>query len=122
MNEAAPAPAAPTPAPAATATPFTHDSYEERTDFAWTRSGVALLAATAVFVRHVFVDVFRPGDVIAFALLALAHLGWGIGIFGKGGEHRQSRPSTQRSATELGAVTIGTVALAIAGLVITFVN
>ncbi len=103
-------------------TPYSHDSFEERTEFAWTRSGVALLAATAVFARHVLVDEFRPGDVIAFVLLALAHLGWGMGIFGWGGEHRQSRPSTQRSATELGAVTIGTVLLAVAGLIITFVN
>lgn len=101
---------------------FSHDYFEERTDFAWTRSGVALLAAGAVFVRHVLVDEFRPDDVLAFALLGIAAVGWVIGILGWRGEHRQSRPSTPRSASELGAVTIGTVALAVAGLVFTFVN
>jgi uncharacterized membrane protein YidH (DUF202 family) len=102
--------------------PFDQDFFEERTDFSWTRSGVALLAAAAVFIRHVLVDEFRAGDVIAFGLLGIAAIGWFIGIVGWRGEHRQSRPSTPRSATELGAVTIGTVSLAVAGLVIMFVN
>ena len=105
-----------------TETTFSQDYFEERTDFAWTRSGVALLAATAVFVRDVLSDQFRPGDAIAFALLALAAAGWGVGVVGWRFGHRQSEPSTPRSASELGAVSVGTVALAVAGLVVTFVN
>jgi uncharacterized membrane protein YidH (DUF202 family) len=101
---------------------FDQESYEERTDFAWTRSGVALLGATAVFVRKVVVDEFHPGDVLAFALLAVAAAGWAVGVLGWGLAHRQDRPATPRRPSELAAVSVGTVALAAAGLVITFVN
>jgi uncharacterized membrane protein YidH (DUF202 family) len=101
---------------------FDQESYEERTDFAWTRSGVALLGATAVFLRHVIVHGFEPGDVLAFTLLAVAAVGWGIGVLGWGLAHRQSHPSSPRSPSELAAVSVGTVALAVAGLVVTFVN
>ncbi len=101
---------------------FDQESYEQRTDFAWTRSGIALLGATAVFVRHVMVHGFRLGHALAFALLALAATGWGIGVLGWGLAHRQSQPSTPRIAGELAAVSVGTVALAVAGLVVTFVS
>jgi uncharacterized membrane protein YidH (DUF202 family) len=102
--------------------PFDQASYEQRTDLAWTRSGVALLGATAVFVRHVLVHGFRLGHVLAFALLAVAAVGWGIGVLGWGLAHRQSRQSSPRSASELAAVSIGTLALAVAGVVVTFVS
>lgn len=103
-------------------TRFDQESYEERTDFAWTRSGVALLGVAAVFVRHVLVHSFEPGDVLAFALLAVAAVGWGVGVLGWGLAHRQSVPSTPRRPSELLAVSVGTVSLAVAGFVITLVN
>lgn len=93
--------------------------YAERTHLAWTRSGIALLAAFAIMVRRVWTRGYEPADAIAFALLGLAAIGWGIGIFGWRLVHRREDDTTPRAPSELLAVSAGTLAVAVAGLVIT---
>jgi len=101
--------------------------YEERTELAWNRSGLALLAAFAILARRVWSDdTTISSDTVAVALLAAACLGWAIGTVGWRLVHRtnartdaEPRP---RAPRELLAVTLGTVALALAGLVIAFAD
>lgn len=99
----------------------------ERTELAWTRSGIALLGAFAILTRRVWTEGVGRGDALAVALLAVATLGWAVGILGWRTVHRgatapSARPERPRSPRELLAVTAGTVALAAAGLVVTFVD
>ena len=95
--------------------------YEERTELAWNRSGLALLAAFAILARQVWSDdTSVGGDLIAVALLGVACLGWAVGTLGWRLVHHRSDEPRPRSAHELFAATLGTLALAVAGLVITF--
>ena len=96
--------------------------YAERTDLAWSRSGITLLAAFAILVRGVWGAGSDPGDAIVVALLGLATLGWAIGIVGWRLSHGASGTARPRRPRELFAVATGTVALAAAGLAFTLVN
>jgi len=96
--------------------------YTERTDLAWTRSGLALLGAFAILARRVWVSGAEPGDAVVLALVGLASLGWAVGILGWRLTHSQSGIARPREPRELCAVAAGTVALAGAGVAFTFVN
>jgi len=93
--------------------------YAERTHLAWTRSAIALLAAMAILIRRVWIRGFEPVDAVALGFLAAAALGWGIGIFGWRLVHRREDDTTPRTPSELLAVSAGTLAVAVAGLVLT---
>ena len=95
---------------------------EERTNLAWKRSGIALLGAFAVLSRRVWSGDPTSADVIALALLGVAACGWSVGILGWRLAHDRRSEAQPRRPGELLAVSIGTVALAGAGLVVTFVN
>ena len=95
---------------------------EERTDLAWTRSGIALLGAFAILVRRVWSGNPAAGDLAALALLGVAGFGWAVGNLGWRLAHHRSDEAKPRRPVELLAVSIGTIALAGAGLVVTFVN
>ncbi len=95
--------------------------YEERTELAWNRSGLALLAAFAILARRVWSEETSVGgDVLAVALLAAASLGWAVGTLGWRLSHHRSDDPRPRNARELFAVSLGTLALAVAGFVISF--
>jgi uncharacterized membrane protein YidH (DUF202 family) len=97
--------------------------YEERTELAWNRSGLALLAAFAILARHVWSDDTPvQSDTLAVALLAVACLGWAVGTVGWQLVHRRDTERRPRGPRELLAVTVGTVALALAGLVVAFAD
>jgi uncharacterized membrane protein YidH (DUF202 family) len=100
---------------------FDEPLYEERTELAWNRSGLALLAAFAILARRVWTDdTSVSGDLLAVALLGVACLGWAIGTMGWRLVHHRSDEARPRDARELFAVTLGTLALAAAGLTIAF--
>lgn len=95
---------------------------EERTDLAWTRSGIALLGAFAILARRVWSGGPTTIDLAALALLGVAGFGWAVGILGWRLVHHRREVAQPRRPFELLAVSIGTVALAGAGIVVTFVN
>jgi uncharacterized membrane protein YidH (DUF202 family) len=95
---------------------------EERTDLAWTRSGIALLGAFAILARRVWTGGPDTADLAALALLGVAGLGWAIGILGWRLAHHRREGARPRRPRELLAVSIGTIALAGAGIVVTFVH
>ena len=93
--------------------------YEERTELAWNRSGLALLAAFAILARRVWSDdASVSGDLLAVALLGVACLGWAVGTLGWRLVHHRADEPQPRGPHELLAVSLGTVALAAAGLAI----
>lgn len=96
--------------------------YAERTDLAWTRSGLTLLAAFAILARRVWTTGTQTEDALALAFFAIATLGWAIGVLGWAMRHHHRAEPRPRSARELFAVAAGTAALAGAGLVVTIVN
>lgn len=95
---------------------------EERTQLAWTRSGIALLGAFAILTRQVWTGGPTTADLSAVALFGVAGLGWAVGILGWRLVHHRGEETRPRRPFELLAVSIGTVALACAGIVVTFVN
>jgi uncharacterized membrane protein YidH (DUF202 family) len=95
---------------------------EERTDLAWTRSGIALLGAFAILTRQVWTGGPSTVDLAALALLGVAVFGWAVGILGWRLVHHRSEQARPRRPFELLAVSLGTVALACAGVVVTFIN
>ncbi len=97
--------------------------YEERTDLAWNRSGLALLAAFAILARRVWSeDTSVTGDVLAAGLLAVACFGWAVGTLGWRLVHHRAEALHPRAAHELLAVALGTVALAASGVAIAFAD
>jgi uncharacterized membrane protein YidH (DUF202 family) len=100
------------------------ETAEERTDLAWTRSGLSLLAAFAVLVRRVLTSDTHDVDPLTIGLAAAAGIGWAVGIAGSRfvTRHRYGDAVLipPRQPWQLLAVTLGTVALAVAGLTVSF--
>ena len=87
---------------------------EERTELAWTRSGLTLIGSFALLARYVWAGEEGLAAAVTVVLLALGALGWAIGIVHARATAPDSEPA---SAVKLRSVALGTVALAIAGLV-----
>jgi uncharacterized membrane protein YidH (DUF202 family) len=100
------------------------ETAEERTDLAWTRSGLSLLAAFVVLARRVLVSDDGDIDPLTLGLAAAAGVGWAVGIAGTRLVARQrygpGATVPPRHPWQLLSVTLGTVALAVAGLSVTF--
>ena len=95
---------------------------EERTDLAWTRSGLALLGVFAIVGRRVWSSGVEAEDSLLVLLFGLAALGWAIGIVGGRRAVETASGAAPRTAHQLLAVALGTVAVALGGLVASFVN
>jgi O-antigen/teichoic acid export membrane protein len=96
--------------------------HAERTELAWNRSGLALVGALAILARRVWSGGVVSDDYLVVALLAGATLAWAVGILGVGLFHHRSDEPRPRSAGELLAVALGTVAIALAGILVTLAN
>ncbi|MGH9025529.1 MAG: DUF202 domain-containing protein [Acidimicrobiia bacterium] len=94
---------------------------EERTELAWSRSGLSLLVCFALLARHIWEGEEGAAAVATVALLAIGALGWAGGILHartvRLNPHRQVGPA---SATKLRNAALGTLALAVAGAVLSF--
>jgi hypothetical protein len=93
----------------------------QRTELAWTRSGLAVLGCFAILARHVWTSGAERGDVLAVVLLALATLGWAIGI-GFGTIRHRGREPAPLGPSQLLVVAAATVSVGVAGIVIAFVH
>ena len=93
---------------------------EQRTELAWSRSGLALLAAFAILARHVWTNDDTGEDVFTVALMALAALAWAFGVL-RGRARGRDRVEPHRPA-ELYALSLGTATVALAGIVIAVVT
>lgn len=95
---------------------------EERTELAWTRSGLALLGVFAILARRVWASGVEPADSLLVVLFGLAMIGWSIGTVGHRRISGDARGTSPRSPRQLLAVALGTVAVALAGLAASIVN
>ena len=88
----------------------------ERTELAWNRSGLAVLVAVGIMVRHLhpFDDA---ADVVVGCLIAAGALLWGTGMwFARQTKASRSSPTLGQSTCLL--IMIGTLVLAVAASII----
>jgi len=91
----------------------------ERTSLAWNRSGLAILACIAVLLRRIW-PLDSVGRVVALVCIAAGSVMWAVALLmsrrlsGGAGELRPM--SSGRAA----AITAGTLAVALAGLLLAF--
>ena len=89
----------------------------ERTELAWNRSGLAVLALVDIMMRRLWpLDGYR--SIVALALIAFGSLTWAVGMF----LARRSNPGAGTSyllgTSTCRALTVGTLALAAAGFLL----
>jgi uncharacterized membrane protein YidH (DUF202 family) len=88
----------------------------ERTQLAWNRSGVAVLVVVVILLRHLW-PLEGARSVLALVLIAVGAGAWAVGML----LARRSRNEEGGAALDLAhgqMLTIGTVVLALAGLVL----
>ncbi len=92
--------------------------FEERTQLAWSRSGIALLVCTSVLLRRVW-PLDRTDHVLAVLLVGVGVIAWVGGWLAArhAGATRAPEAPTLDPAT-LRALSIGTFVLAVAGFVL----
>jgi hypothetical protein len=96
---------------------------EARVEFAWSRSGLAFLGAFVILGRAVWTTGPQTEDLVEVVLLALAALGWAVSVLGPRLLGRGSPETTSVSSPrQLLAVALGTVAVAVAGLVVSIIH
>ena len=90
----------------------------ERTQLAWNRSGLAVVACVAVLLRHVWP---LPGsdEVVPLAAISAGAGAWGLALFvGHTVAQRREQSAVPMSGRLALVLTAGTVALAVAGLIL----
>jgi uncharacterized membrane protein YidH (DUF202 family) len=90
----------------------------ERTDLAWTRSGIAFAVCIAVLLRRVW-PINRADHLLALALVAVGTLAWAVGLV----LARRMARTTHRGRDVMDAPTLrlisgGTFVLAVGALVL----
>ena len=85
----------------------------ERTDLAWNRSGLALLACLAIVARRFFPLDTRVDHVAAYLLLGLGGLSWAFGLL-LGRRAAESARHGAPAAARLRVATGSTVVIAVA--------
>ena len=89
----------------------------ERTDLAWNRSGLAVVATVAIVLRRLW-PLHGDREFIALALIAVGAVAWVVGM--RLGRRIARAAGTDRTLGESGCrmLTTGTLALALAGFVV----
>jgi uncharacterized membrane protein YidH (DUF202 family) len=91
----------------------------ERTDLAWSRSGLALTVAAAAVLRRLWVQTDGPtGRVIVFSLLGAGALCWCTALWWARVAARPTLEGRSVARRDLRRVTFGTVVFAVAALVL----
>jgi uncharacterized membrane protein YidH (DUF202 family) len=90
----------------------------ERTDLAWNRSGLALLACGAAVIRGFPPAGFSARHVVGVVILVLGGFTWALGAYEA---HRRSSPALRRRVAtrrDLFPVAIGTTGVGLAAFVL----
>ncbi len=89
----------------------------ERTDLAWNRSGLSLLACGAVIMRGIARPPLTTGDVaVGASVLALGAVTWALGSWRV---HRsRARGSRRTTAADLLPIALGVAAVGVAAFVL----
>lgn len=109
-------PALEPPDPAPGGGPIEPGLFRERTELAWNRSGLALAVTIAVVLRRLW-PLSGDKQLAALALIAVGATTWVIGL--RIGRHRQTgRFAQPRGVSTFRAMTVGTLLLAAAGVIV----
>jgi uncharacterized membrane protein YidH (DUF202 family) len=87
----------------------------ERTDLAWNRSGLAVLVVVAILLRHLW-PLEGARSVLAFVLIAVGAGAWAVGMQLARRNRKGGNPVLGPEGCRL--LTVGTVLLALAGLLL----
>ena len=89
----------------------------ERTELAWNRSGLAVLVAVAVLLRRLWpLEGYRTALAVGF--IAVGAVAWAVGM--QLARRRPAPGGGTLTDTACRALTVGTLALAVAGFVLAF--
>ncbi len=91
----------------------------ERTVLSWNRSGLALVVCVAVLLRHIL-PLRDTGDLVALVVIALAAMAWAVGIYVLTTSSVNLDEEALIGERVFRLMTIGTLLLALVGLVLTF--
>ena len=92
----------------------------ERTVLAFNRSGVAVLVCVAVLLRHIW-PLHGTDQFVALACVSAAAVAWAVALsFGRALWSRTRRATVKMSDGRALVITAGTLALALAGLIVAF--
>jgi uncharacterized membrane protein YidH (DUF202 family) len=90
----------------------------ERTDLAWTRSGIALAVCVAILVRRVW-PLDRTDHLLALALVAIGVIAWAIALLLARRVARTTHHGREvMDASTLRLLSVGTFVLALAAFVL----
>ncbi len=95
------------------------DSVRDRTDLAWTRSGLAVAITVAVILRHLW-PLSRDRAVLALAVVATIAVGWVV-VAHLARLRLGAVAEEGMSVSTVRTLTYGTLTLAAVGVLITFV-
>lgn len=92
----------------------------ERNDLAWNRSGLAFVVCVAVLLRHIW-PLHGTDQFVALACVSAAAVAWAVALsFGRALWSRTRRATVKMSDGRALVITAGTLALALAGLIVAF--
>ena len=90
----------------------------ERTDLAWNRSGLAVVGCIAVALRRIW-PLHGTDQVVALACMSAGAVAWAAALsVGRAVSRRSDPLRPHLSYRRAGALTVGTLALAVAGIVL----
>ena len=103
-----------------TGKPVDHGLARERTDLAWNRSGLAVVTCIAVLLRRIW-PLHGTGQVVALACISAGAVVWVLALtVGRAVSDRAIGGRRHLSSRRAGAITAGTLAIALAAFVLAF--
>jgi uncharacterized membrane protein YidH (DUF202 family) len=101
--------------------PVDHGLTNERTDLAWNRSGLAVVACVAVLLRRIW-PLRGTDQIVALAFISTGAMAWGLALtVGRALGSRNKVPPAGLSPNRAAVITAGTLALAVAALALALV-
>jgi hypothetical protein len=101
--------------------PVDHGLTSERTDLAWNRSGLAVVACVAVLLRRLW-PLRGTDQIVALACISAGALAWGLALtVGRALGSRRSGARWGLTPRRAVVITAGTLALALAALALALV-
>jgi uncharacterized membrane protein YidH (DUF202 family) len=90
----------------------------ERTGLSWSRSGLGVLACSAILARRFFPLDTRADHVAAYLLLGLGGVGWAVSAYLGRARAMETGTAVAASGRRLRFIAASTVAIAVAGFVL----
>ena len=101
--------------------PVDHGLTSERTDLAWNRSGLAVVACVAVLLRRIW-PLRGTDQIVALTGISVGALAWGLALtVGRALWGRGDGPRVGLSQRRAAVITAGTLALALAALALALI-